>query len=436
MWSSFLDFWSLSDPNVVWVLLGAVLLGATAGMIGTFAFVRQRALAGDALAHAALPGVTTAFILFQSRDPLVIIGGAFISCFLGLFSVEYLIKRTKVKEDSALAMVLSFFFAVGVFHLSYIQKLAITGQSGLDKLLFGQAASLVRGDVIILGLVATVILFFIASSFHKLRLISFDPGFARASGTRVPVWEAALAVALVLAVVIGLQLVGVVLMAALLLTPAASARYWSDDLKVVTLLAGVFGALSGVMGANISYLAPRMPTGPWIVVGLTLLFFTSMLFAPERGIVSRGKRRRRVARRIEEENVLRTLYNLHEQRRGDGKGVELASIMEARDVAIRALEATLVRAEEKGLVAHTKGRYLLTASGFTRAQEITRRHRLWEVYLTENLNLPPDHVHGDAELVEHVLTEELEQKLCSELGAPVTDPHGRSIPASRGRRDD
>lgn len=436
MCNSFLDFWSFSDPNVVWVLVGAVLLGASAGMIGTFAFVRQRALAGDALAHAALPGVTSAFILFHSRDPLVIISGAFVSCFLGLFSVEYLIKRTKVKEDSALAMVLSFFFAIGVFHLSYIQKLAVTGQSGLDKLLFGQAASLVRKDVVVLGCVALLILLFIMSSFQKLRMISFDPDFARATGVRVPFWEAALAVTLVLSVVIGLQLVGVVLMAALLLTPAASARYWSDDLKVVTLLAGVFGALSGVVGANVSYLAPRMPTGPWIVVGLTLLFFVSMLLAPERGVFVRVRRRREVARRIEEENLLRTLYVLHEERRGDARGVELHSILEARDVAVQSLEATLTRAEQKGLISRNKGRYLLTAKGFSRAEEMTRRHRLWEVYLTENLNLPPDHVHEDAELVEHVLTDELEQQLSLELGRPAVDPHGRAIPVARGRRDD
>src|SRR5690606_7025568 len=146
-WQAFREFWSFSDPNVVWVVCGSLILGASAGAIGCFAFLRKRALTGDALAHAALPGVTSAFLLFQSRDPLVILGGAIVSCIAGYLVIEYLVNRTKVKEDSAFAIVLSLFFAFGIFQLTYIQKSEFAGQSGLDKLLFGQAAALVGDDV-------------------------------------------------------------------------------------------------------------------------------------------------------------------------------------------------------------------------------------------------------------------------------------------------
>jgi manganese/zinc/iron transport system permease protein len=427
----FLQFWSFRDPNVVWVLLGAVILGATAGGIGTFAFVRKRSLAGDALAHAALPGVTTAFVLAQSRDPSVIIIGAFVSCFLGFFSIEYLIHRTKVKEDSALAMVLSFFFALGVFHLSYIQKLPITGQSGLDKLLFGQAASLVRRDVMVLGMIGTVILIVTAALFHKFKAVSFDPAFARAVGVRVRSYEALLAVLIVLAVVIGLQLVGVVLMAALLMTPPAAARYWSRDLRVIVALSSLFGAASGVFGANISYLAPRMPTGPWIVVGITLIFTVSLFFAPEQGVLAAYRRRLRIRSRIAQENVLRTIFKIGEASRHRA-GVEPAEILRERSMDIRVLERSLAAAARSGLLNESEGRYRLTPEGYGKAAEITRFHRLWELYLSRNLHIASDHVHDDAEFIEHILTPELERKLSAELDSPGTDPHGQKIPDIRG----
>ncbi len=428
----FLEFWRLDDPNVVWVLAGAVLLGGAAGVIGVFAFLQKRALIGDALAHAALPGVATAFILFQTRELEVILAGAVVSCALGILAIDYLVDHTRIKPDSALAIVLSVFFAFGAFEMTHIQQMPVGNQAGLDKLLFGQAAALTADDVRVLGIVAALILVVAALLFDRFRVVIFDRGFARAIGMPVRFYDFLLSTLLVLAVVIGLQLAGVVLMAAVILTPAAAARYWSNRLGLIVILAGIFGVIAGIVGANVSYIAPRMPTGPWMVMAITAIFFVSLFAAPERGLYARWRRRARLRRRVAEENVLRTLFKLGEggdQRRWAG----VNEILRYRSLSPVALGRVLRRLEAEGHLEHADDRWRLSGAGLERARAITRRHRLWELYLTRQVELSPDQVHDDAEAVEHLLTPEMERALAEELGTPEADPHGQAIPADNPR---
>lgn len=416
-------------PNLQWVMWGSLLLGGTCGLIGTFAFLQKRALAGDAMAHAALPGVTTAFLLFQTRDPLVILGGAGASCILGYLVLEYLVRHTRLKEDASLAIVLSLFFAFGIFQLSIIQKMPIAGQSGLDKLLFGQAASLVPADLAVLGVVAVVLLSTAALLFPRLQMILMDRVHAQALGVRVRRYDLAVALMLVTAVVIGLQLVGVVLMAAMLLTPAAAARYWCHSLRSMLLAAAVIGGFAGVVGAWISYTSPHMPTGPWMVVVVSLCFTLSLFFAPSRGIAKRLLRERRQRIRTREENVLRTLFKLQEAESGGEKSYAPSAIIAARSLTLTDLDRTLSGLRRRGLVHQSSnGLFGLTAVGLEEGARLTRRHRLWELYLTQAIQLAPDHVHADAEEIEHILTPEIEEQLVKELGDPQLDPHGRRIP--------
>lgn len=435
MWlKSLIEFWTLENPNVLWVLLGSSLLGASAGVIGCFTFLRKRSLVGDAMAHAALPGVTTAFIFFESRNPLVILTGATISCFIGMFVIEYLAKHTKIKPDSALAIVLSVFFAVGIFQLTLIQKNPVAAQAGLDKLLFGQAASLVRSDVSVLGTIAILIIGFVTVFFRKLKLISFDRLFAQTCGVHTRIYDFILALLVVLSVVIGLQLVGVVLIAAIVLTPAAAARYWSNNLSFVVILAGIFGAISGALGANISYVAPHMPTGPWIVVTATMIFIGSMFFAPERGVLSRLLSQRRFRQKIHDENTLRTLYKLSEA--ALEVGAQIKNVLNFRKMNARELYASARRLENKGYCKRRGDSYLLSESGIQRALELTRSHRLWELYLHKEIDIPADHVHEDAEEIEHILTPELEEQIIEQIGAEELDPHGQKIPELEVKKTD
>ena len=422
-------FFTFSSVNTINVLIGCVMLGVASGLVGCFAFLRKRALIGDALAHAALPGVCVAFMLTGTKDPLIILVGAMISCWIGAFSVEWIVHNTRCKEDSALGMVLSVYFGVGMLLLSVIQQSGAASQSGLDHFLFGKAAALVARDVQVIGFVSVGILVVLFLGYKEFKLVSFDPDFAAVSGVPSKLIIATLATMVVLTVGIGLQTVGVVLIAALLITPAAAARYWTDNLRRMLILSGVFGGLSGAVGAYVSYLSPRMPTGPWIVVSVSTLFLLSLLFARKRGVLPRVIRAARSRRSTNRENILRTLYLLGERVGTWDDYHSIGELLQHRPMPAWRMARTLNSLERDGYVAETaQGLYGLTKKGRARAERLTRLHRLWEVYLTQRLELAPDHVHDDAEEIEHIITPELEARLMESLEHPTIDPHDRAIP--------
>jgi manganese/zinc/iron transport system permease protein len=293
-----MELWSslLGDPNARWVLLGCMLLGLSSGVLGTFAYLRKQSLMGDALAHAALPGVCIAFMLTGSKSLVFFLIGAAISGMIATFGIGFITRHSLIKQDSALALVLSVFFGVGIVLLTLIQHDASGNQSGLDKFLFGQAAALVSSDVITMAIVSVVLVGLCALLFKELKLISFDAGFARGIGYPVAWLEQLLMFLIVVAVVVGIQAVGVVLMAALLITPAVAARYWTERLGVMVLLSGLFGALSGLAGTMLSMLGNNLPTGPLSVLAATALFVISVVFAPGRGLLAKAWERRGVKR--------------------------------------------------------------------------------------------------------------------------------------------
>ncbi|MBM3288775.1 MAG: iron chelate uptake ABC transporter family permease subunit [Candidatus Hydrogenedentes bacterium] len=428
-----LDFFTFREPNVRLILAGCVLLGVSAGAIGCFALLRKRALLGDALAHAALPGVCAAFMLTGTKDPVIILAGAVASCWTGAIAIDLISRYTRVKEESALGMVLSVFFGAGILLLTYIQHSGNAAQAGLDKFLFGQASAMLDRDVGTLAIAAALMLAAVALAYKEFKVVSFDPQFARSIGLPTRSIETALATLTVLAVAIGLQAVGVVLMAAMLVTPAASARYWTDHLGRMVLLSGAFGALSGAIGTYVSYLGPRMPTGPWMVVAATLVFTASLLFAPGRGLVARVLLMRRLRRKTAEENILRTLYLNGERAGAMDAPCSMTRLMQYRAMNAWALERTLARLKGRGLVREGEdGTFALTGAGVERGARLTRLHRLWELYLTRKLEIAPDHVHDDAEEIEHIITPELEARLVAALNDPAEDPHAQRIPPGPG----
>jgi manganese/zinc/iron transport system permease protein len=428
-----LEFFTFPSVNVVYVLVGCVILAASAGLIGCFAFLRKRSLIGDALAHAALPGVCMAFLLTGTKHPAIILIGAATSCWLGALAVDAIVHYTRCKEDSALGMVLSIFFGVGILMLTHIQKTGDAAQSGLDKFLFGQAASMVRSDLYVIVPVGGLMCLGVAVAYKELKVISFDPEFAASIGLPRRTIEVALATLIVLGVAIGLQAVGVVLMAALLVTPAAAARYWTDRLYVMLTLSAAFGAVSGVLGAYVSYLNTRMPTGPWMVIAVTSIFGFSLIFAPRRGVLPRLINHHRHRIRTTRENILHTFYILGERAQQWDDFHSLGELLQYRSMPMKRLVRALTRLEAEGLLRETsQGLFGLTAEGVHEAARITRIHRLWELYLTRKLELAPDHVHDDAEEIEHIITPELEARLTAALDHPEEDPHRRRIPEVNG----
>ncbi|MBD3258042.1 iron chelate uptake ABC transporter family permease subunit [candidate division GN15 bacterium] len=427
-WDLTLRFFSMVDANVQTVALGSVLLGCCAGVLSTFVYLQKRSLIGDALAHSALPGVGIAFLIVGSKDLVALLVGAAIAAWLGALSINAIVQHTKLKLDSALGIVLSVFFGAGIVILTHIQKSGSGAQSGLDTFLFGQAAAISRDDVIILAWITAILLALVILGFNRFMLLSFDRGFAQGIGSRVGWLQFLMTTMVVLAVTVGLQAVGVVLMAAMLITPAAAARQWTDRIGLMIFLAAVFGMVSGLLGAYVSFLAPRLPTGPWIIVVISIIFAISILFAPRRGVVSRWRRHRQSRRKVAREHVLKALYKAGSQARDWSLPKTTTDISRMQAFAPGELTKALGALRRQDKIVKQHDGFLLTAEGLNEGARVLRRHRLWEVYLTEIMNLASDHVHRDAEEIEHVLTPEMEAKLEKILGRPAVDPHHQEIP--------
>jgi manganese/zinc/iron transport system permease protein len=425
-----IEFFSFADPNIRYVAIGSVLLTASSAIVGSFTFLNKRALVGDAIAHAVLPGICLGFLLSGTKNPLVLIIGAFITGWLSLVVVDYIVRKTRIKEDTAIGLVLSVFFGFGIVLLTAIQKSGNAAQSGLDHFLFGKAAALVGADLYAFGVVAIVLLAAVFLLFKEFTLLAFDKEFAKSIGLPVRTIELVLTSLIVLAVVIGIQAVGVVLMAAILITPAAAARFWTNRIRVMFLLASVFGAFSGLAGAYISYVAPSMPTGPWIVIVISVIAFISFFLAPGRGIIGRVLKQLRIRKTINDENVLKALYQLGEESKNFYLQRSPDEIIRRRKFVRKSLIKVLRRLRNQGYLEQTGNLWGLTDVGKDRGQRVTKMHRLWELYLTTQLRIAPDHVHDDADTIEHLLTPELEAELERLLNYPKTDPHESEIPCS------
>jgi manganese/zinc/iron transport system permease protein len=281
------------DYTLRTVALGSATLGLVSGVLGAFAVLRKQSLLGDAISHAALPGIALAFLLTGSKAPIVLVLGAAFAGWVGTLAVMVAVRNTRIKQDAALGMVLSVFFGFGLLLLTFIQKLPEASQAGLDKFLFGQAATLVERDVITMAVMGALALFVVALLWKEFKLLSFDPNFGSSLGFPTGLLDVILTSLIVIAIVVGLQTVGVVLMSAMIVAPAAAARQWTERLNVMVILSGAFGALVGLLGAVTSSVVPRLPTGPTIVVYVSIIVLLSLMFAPERGIVARMRRQSR-----------------------------------------------------------------------------------------------------------------------------------------------
>lgn len=424
------EFFSFDDPNIRFVTFGSIILTATAATVGTFTFLRKKALVGDAVAHAVLPGICLAFLVSGTKNPVYLIIGAFITGWIALVLIDYISGKSRIKEDTAIGLVLAVFFGIGIFILTIIQKGGNAAQTGLDSFLFGKAASLVGEDLISFSIVAFLLLLALIIFFKDFTLLSFDEDFAKVIGFPVRRLELLLTTLTVLAVVIGIQAVGVVLMAAMLITPAAAARFWTDKLIVMIILAAVFGAISGIFGAFISYAAPSMPTGPWIVLVISVIAGISFMVAPRKGILFKMVKRHRFQKRMNEENILKALYHLGEDKKNYLSPRAKEDILEKRFFTQKQLSNGLRSLRYYGYLKQKNNLITLTPEGKAKGRHIVRLHRLWELYLTQYLRIAPDHVHEDAETIEHILTPEMEQRLEKILENPEVDPHMTRIPRS------
>ncbi|MCA9059316.1 MAG: metal ABC transporter permease, partial [Planctomycetaceae bacterium] len=277
----------MKDHNTRVVVLGTVLLGAAAGVVGCFTLLRRRALMGDALSHATLPGVCLAFLLAPSlgQDPRslsVLLCGATISGVGGIGCILFIRRLPRLREDAALCIVLSVFFGAGIVLLSVVQNSSQGNAAGLESFIYGKTASMRSSDAMLIGVAGTLTVVVIVLLLKELTLLCFDEGFAGARGFPVLLLDLILMSLVVAITIVGLQAVGLVLMIALLVIPSAAARFWTHDLQRTLLASGILGAASGLIGAVISAVLPRLPSGAMIVLVAGALFLISMLVGRER----------------------------------------------------------------------------------------------------------------------------------------------------------
>lgn len=277
--------WSiLSSSNLQWVLFSTTILGVAAGIIGCLAYWKRQSLMSDALAHAALPGVLIAFALLGEKNFLVLILGASVSAMAGAFFIQWIRSSTRITEDTAMGMILSVFFGFGIMLLTILNRSATGNQSGLDRFILGQAAAMVRSDVITMLVLSIIIILVVILAFKEWKIFLFDPQFAKGLGMSLKGMDGLYTALLVLTIVIGIQAVGVILIAALIITPAVSARYWTHSFKLMLFLSALFGGGSGVIGTAVSAMGSGWPTGPFIVLVASAIFFVSLIFGKEKGV--------------------------------------------------------------------------------------------------------------------------------------------------------
>ena len=335
------------DYTLRTVALGAVILGIVSGMLGSFAVLRKQSLLGDAISHAALPGIVLAFLLTRQREPAVLMLGALTAGWLATLFMLAITRTTHIKNDTALGLVLSVFFGLGLMLLTFTQRLPDATQAGLDKFLFGQAATLLQRDVVTMAVIGVIAIGLLVLFWKEFKLITFDPEYAASLGFPVRVLDVLLTTLLVIAIVIGLQTVGVVLMSAMIVAPAAAARQWTDRLSLMILLGGLFGAIAGVSGTLISSSAERLPTGPIIVLCISAIVVFSMLFATNRGLLWNWLRSRQNSRKLRARAVLADLSTLAMQHPNQDHGHAIA-VLRAMSTNPDGVSHALRQLQERG----------------------------------------------------------------------------------------
>lgn len=352
-----------SDYTLRIVSIGAMILGATSGVLGSFAVLRRQALIGDSVSHSALPGIAVAYLVTSSKSPMVLVVGAALFGILGMVLVTYVTRTTRIKEDSALGIVLSVFFGWGMVLLTFIQKMPTANKAGLDKFLFGQAAGLLKEDIWTMAVLSGAALSVTVLLWKEFKVVIFDGQFAQSYGLPVRRLDLLLTALIVLAIVVGLQTVGVVLMSAMIIAPAAAARQWTNRLSTMVLLAALFGGLSGVIGVVLSSTTFRMPTGPLIVLTMTFITLISFLFGTSRGLLWNYLIHRSRDRNIEASIVLESLYILADQHR-DFKHAHEKSVIDLMVASGADVTTALSSLRASGLVREVSPQHwILTDTG-------------------------------------------------------------------------
>jgi ABC-type Mn2+/Zn2+ transport system permease subunit/Mn-dependent DtxR family transcriptional regulator len=425
-WTQGIDWaqWFQPFTNSWWQQTVTSMLAALVlGVLGCFVVLRRMALIGDALSHAVLPGVVVALMLTGSTGVPGLLLGALLAGLATAILVNLVSRYSRTKEDSAIGIVFTALFALGVILISSLPR---GTHFDLKCFLFGDPLAVGREDFWMMLSIGAAVLIIVCLLYHALKLVSFDPVVASAMGLPVNVLHYLLMGMLSATVVAGLKATGVVLVVAMLITPASAAYQLSNRLGVMMFLSGLFGAISAALGMSLAFVT-NAPTGPAMVVVATVLFGLALLFSPSHGLVFDWLQRRRLSRHIDEEDLIKAVYKLSEaSRTTDSPSVFIIDVARETHLDEHRIQKMLRRQNVQALVQSIQGRLTLTDAGVRRATEMVRSHRLWESYLVDQANVSAEFVHEVADRLEHA--HELTDEMDMELGHPKRDPHGEIIP--------
>ncbi len=422
-----------TEPIFQRALIAAIMVGTTCGVLGCFFVLRNMSLIGDALSHAILPGLVFAFMLVGYSTIGFFIGST-IAGMITAVMITWISQNVQTKADASIGIVFTFMFAVGIIGISRVSRVHADGGDtsphiDMQHFLFGNLLGVETTDLYLTAAVMIYVLFSIYIFYRYLFVATFQEVIAETMGISVQALHYFLMLLLSFTVVASLQTVGLILVVAMLITPASTALLLSDNLKVVIILSGIIGAVTGCIGMSLAIVLDA-PPGPELVVVVSFLFFLAAMFAPKRGYISRSLQKRKLQRKIQLEDVLKQAFRL-----GERGPITKEKLMGKLAFNSALINDNLSRLKNKGLISMKNQEIMLTEEGKKEANRLVRAHRLWETYMVQQMGMTEEQIHEEAEQYEHLLTDDMVEEVDEKLGYPATDPHGSRIPTRKDHPD-
>lgn len=400
-------------------LVASVMVGISCGLIGAFIMLRRLSLIGDALAHAVLPGVVIGFMV-AGKTPLSLFIGASVAGIVTALLISFVERNSKIKSDTAIGIIFTGAFALGILLVSQLKQVHID----LSSYLFGDVLGVSDSDIVLSSVITVFITCVVILFYKQLLVTTFDPTLAHILGISAGAFHYFLMTMLSMSIVAGLQSVGVILIIAMLITPPATAFLLTEKMKPLLVISATVGVFSSVAGLYLSYHF-NFASGASIVLVAVFIFMLAFLFSPKQGIVVRAFRKRKTSRLNMYEDIIKILSK--EDVPSDA--VQAGEIlMKKLGLSHKKVKSAIAGISQLGLIERRNGNLVLTEKGSILAKKLVRSHRLWETYLTDKQVVGMENIHQDAEKYEHILSDELLKEIDEELGHPEKDPHGSPIP--------
>ena len=419
-WSDFLYFFSFQDTNINNVLLGTIILGFTCGIVSLLVVLSKKALIVDAISHAVLPGICIGFMFTGVKNPIYLGIGGMAAGAVAVYLVDWISRISRIKKDASIAIALSVLFSLGVILLNIIQHSGNSNQSGLTDFLFGKAATIIQSDLYVFGVVFAIVVLVLIVFYQHLKIALFDAGFAKAIGLSEKLTQGLISGLVIISTAVGIQTVGIILMSALLITPASTSLFWTNNFKKAILLSGLFATLSSVIGVFISYLSSDMPTGPWIIVMLSFFALFSA-FLSNQGVITKKIKTLNEKQRMLSDNLLKALYEIGLKNNEIKKARTLMEICDTYPISINDLRKGLRSLKMNKYLKSINDSFSLTDSGVDQAKNIIRAYIMQEIYMEKHMQVDPDRVHSILATGEHDITPEMEAEFIKKMDEKMND---------------